>query len=100
MPGHIIIQAMRSSLHFKGNAYITVVGLLPTKKEVINAFFAEILISILLSHVNCNLYKSMNHPIIEFASSVWGPYTLLNVESIQSSAALIIILGQAASHLC
>jgi len=41
-------------------------------------------------HVNCNLYKSMNCLIIEFASPAWDPYTLLNVnklESIQSSAA-------------
>ena len=41
-------------------------------------------------YVKCNLYKSMVRPIIEFASPVWDPHTLLNInrlESIQRSTA-------------
>jgi len=98
---YICVVKIIFTTYVKENAYITVVGLLLTKQhKSLMSKFNEC-----PPHVKCNLYKSMDlyKSIIEFASPAWDPYTLLNVESIQSSAArfcLIIILGQAASLLC
>jgi len=51
-------------------------------------FYIEIFISVSL-HIKCYLYKSMVQPIIESASPVWDPPTILytnKIESIQRSA--------------
>jgi len=37
-----------------------------------------------LPHIKCNLYKSMVRPIIEFASHVWDPHTILYTNKIES----------------
>jgi len=63
------------------------VGLLLTKQEKsLMPFYTKF--NECPPDVKCNLYKSMDCPIIELASPVYDPYTLLNVESIQSSAAI------------
>jgi len=71
IPGHIIFQTMCSkdylyNLYVKENAYITVVGLLLTK-FLIMPFYAKF--NECPRHVKCNLYESMDCPIIEFASA-------------------------------
>jgi len=37
-----------------------------------------------LPHIKCNLYKSIVRPIIEFASPVWDPHTILYTNKIES----------------
>ena len=44
------------------------------------------------SSIKCNCYKSMVRPIVEYASNVWDPHTISNinrVESVQRAAARI-----------
>ena len=39
------------------------------------------------THIKCNCFKIMVRPIIEYAASAWDPHNLLNINSIQRTAA-------------
>ena len=54
------------------------------KAAQINGFLYRNLISQCPPHIKSTCYKSMVHPILEYAPSVWDPHTNINIQALES----------------